>query len=534
MAAARAPVIDADLRFGEADLGGAFAPPEQGYAWSLGDRSTVLLRCAPDSSARLLLLEGHPYLHEPELIAQRLRVIVNGERLADWRLDEQFLQCIELPAGLVRDGRAELTFEHPDHARPSRFGGADHRRLAFRFRRATLFLYKTVPDSPLALLNDAGEKAQLGYLAQSTDRLPLEAALCRAIVSGEATAIDSSDQISLQCMSAALRHGLVQAATRLLRLAHNNADIAAEFDAAGVTDLLTVRVTWLAGGAVRLGFHPAIGRAATNGVGLENLVARRALEASALLLRYAQRPGVIGSCLLNLGDDASSRGLALCESPSMHRVLIPDTDFLRTRGYAGERGHATLPWSDRRDVALWRGGISGCHSEELSAWPRWKLCALSRRSAAIDAAFAELQWMRPEQAAAIREAGLEGEYVPPHRFQECKYQIDIDGNTNAWSGLFRKLLSGSVVLKVASVARYRQWYYERMQPWREFVPVRHDLADLEDKVAMLRANDARAREIGEAGRRLALSMTYESEMDWAMPRVETAICEEARTSRPDQ
>jgi hypothetical protein len=42
--------------------------------------------------------------------------------------------------------------------------------------------------------------------------------------------------------------------------------------------------------------------------------------------------------------------------------------------------------------------------------------------------------------------------------------------------------------------------------------VRADFADLDDAIAFVLENDDRAREIGEAGRRLALSLNVESEI----------------------
>ena len=57
------------------------------------------------------------------------------------------------------------------------------------------------------------------------------------------------------------------------------------------------------------------------------------------------------------------------------------------------------------------------------------------------------------------------DYVPEIAFPAYKFQIDIDGNTNSWPGLFQKLLTGSAILKVASPYGYRQWYYDRLRPW---------------------------------------------------------------------
>ena len=93
-----------------------------------------------------------------------------------------------------------------------------------------------------------------------------------------------------------------------------------------------------------------------------------------------------------------------------------------------------------------------------------------------------------------------------------RYLIDIDGWANSWSGLFQKLLTGSTVLKVASQQGFRQWYYDRLVPWVNYVPVRADFADLDDAIAFVLENDERAREIGEAGRQLALSLNLESEI----------------------
>src|SRR5205807_769719 len=56
-------------------------------------------------------------------------------------------------------------------------------------------------------------------------------------------------------------------------------------------------------------------------------------------------------------------------------------------------------------------------------------------------------------------------------FMDYKYAIDIDGNSCSWPGLFTKLLMGNTVLKVDSVLGFRQWYYHKLIPWRNFVPV---------------------------------------------------------------
>jgi hypothetical protein len=104
-------------------------------------------------------------------------------------------------------------------------------------------------------------------------------------------------------------------------------------------------------------------------------------------------------------------------------------------------------------------------------------------------------------------------------FAKYRYTIDIDGNSNAWSSLFRKLLTGSPVLKVASPHGFRQWYYDALEPMKNFVPVAADLSDLVEKAEWLQKNPESSEKIGQAGRALALSLTFEKEFAQATRRV---------------
>jgi hypothetical protein len=89
-------------------------------------------------------------------------------------------------------------------------------------------------------------------------------------------------------------------------------------------------------------------------------------------------------------------------------------------------------------------------------------------------------------------------------------------------------LTGSAVLKVASRRGFRQWYYDRLVPWHNFVPVATDLSDLVDRHRWLMENDEAARNIGVAGRALALSMAPSSELELARRTVIDTL------SKPEQ
>jgi Glycosyl transferase family 90 len=100
--------------------------------------------------------------------------------------------------------------------------------------------------------------------------------------------------------------------------------------------------------------------------------------------------------------------------------------------------------------------------------------------------------------------------------------IDIDGNSNAWSNFFTRLVMGCCVLKVASAAGFRQWYYGDIEPWTHYVPVKADLSDLHDIVDWCRANPTECRRIAARGQAFAMARDFDTEVVSARERVDQA------------
>jgi Glycosyl transferase family 90 len=227
----------------------------------------------------------------------------------------------------------------------------------------------------------------------------------------------------------------------------------------------------------------------------------------------------LGSVFLNLGDVGYVPGLAFCDSRSDY-FLIPDPVFVSLHGYAAMRREAserTATWHSRTALAFWRGGTSGPPTDTSLGWqslPRVVLCRMAESHPdLIDAGITHIGQMPDSRAEEdIQASGLMRPFVASTEFIKYKYQIDIDGNTNSWPGLFQKLLTGSPVLKVASRHGYRQWYYDRLRPWVNFVPVLNDMSDLVEKLEWLKAHDDIARQIGLNGHALATSLSYQSRM----------------------
>ena len=206
---------------------------------------------------------------------------------------------------------------------------------------------------------------------------------------------------------------------------------------------------------------------------------------------------------------------------------IPDPDFVSSGGY--RRLLATLvdvPWPDRRQIALWRGATTGIldPGETIEALPRVRLVRLSRQvgmAGRLDAGFHAIS--DTERLDAPARAALEAlmrPFVPGPRYGEWRYQVDVDGFSNAWSGFFARLVSGSPVLKVASRHGFRQWYYDRLSPDGNVAMVAADLSDFVDRLEWLRRHDDAARAIGAAGQALARSLTWRQEV---LRGIDTAV-----------
>jgi hypothetical protein len=241
---------------------------------------------------------------------------------------------------------------------------------------------------------------------------------------------------------------------------------------------------------------------------------------------------VLGKCVATINDGGFG---VPCIAPSDNRpgsFLVPDPLFILRKGYIAERvvfGRQSTPWRDRAPVAFWRGGTAGHKGNGWKSLPRVRLCNLSlAHSDILDAGITQIGQMSDDERTEIESCLPVVPRVPESHFDRYRLHIDVDGNTSSWPGLFIKLLSGSPVLKIASEHGWRQWYYDRLIPWANFVPVGSDMFDLIEKARWLLAHDSVAERIGAAGRVLADMMTYEVEMRAAVPTIAAAIASTMR------
>ena len=70
---------------------------------------------------------------------------------------------------------------------------------------------------------------------------------------------------------------------------------------------------------------------------------------------------------------------------------------------------------------------------------------------------------------------------------QYKYLISIDGETAAWKRPEWIMASQSVLVKTTT--KYYQWYYDGLVPWFNYIPVRPDMTDVQEKLEWMRQND---------------------------------------------
>jgi hypothetical protein len=139
------PRIRTDLVFGEGGnatscTGVGWSAPEDGFTWSIDDRSLITVESPGAAEDYWLELDVIPFVAPPSLTVQSLSLAVNGEPVHVFDpLERGTVGCV-VPGRLLR-GRdsIEIEMDHPEAASPRAVAGQnDDRRLAIAFRTLSL------------------------------------------------------------------------------------------------------------------------------------------------------------------------------------------------------------------------------------------------------------------------------------------------------------------------------------------------------------------------------------------------------------
>jgi len=176
-------------------------------------------------------------------------------------------------------------------------------------------------------------------------------------------------------------------------------------------------------------------------------------------------------------------------------VLIPDHDYITSNGYTQlilEIKHNDIPWAKKVNKLFWRGGNNGSKYSIYDS-----TMTKNQRELAMDVGASHID------VFDISSSGS----VPKSEFLKYKYLLDVDGMVNAWSAFFWKLGSNSVILKLES--HWEEWYYDQIQPWVHYIPVKGDASDLYEKYLWAETNETKVLEIIRNANELVYKNRYE-------------------------
>jgi protein glucosyltransferase len=164
----------------------------------------------------------------------------------------------------------------------------------------------------------------------------------------------------------------------------------------------------------------------------------------------------------------------------------------------------SILWSEKRPRAVWRGSTTG-DAYTVKNWrqlPRSKAVLLSRkRPDLLDAGFTNLHAQADDTAVrAMEQANMSAGRLDYRQLFQYRALLSIDGNSVA--DRLPALLAGGAVMKQDS-ERIEFWYHD-LVPFVHYIPVKHDMSNLEELLDFALQNTTLLMEIARNGRDMVL------------------------------
>jgi len=184
-------------------------------------------------------------------------------------------------------------------------------------------------------------------------------------------------------------------------------------------------------------------------------------------------------------------------------IPIPNYDDVRLVMGFDKIGQAELDWSQKKGVAVFRGGPTGCgYTTETNM--RLKLATM--KSDILDVGIVENKsgTLKFDPKSGLGLLDIKQPKVPfldlITEQSKYKYIIHVDGNVAAYR-LLKSMLTGSLILRVES--EYTIWADDTLKDGTHYISVKDDLSDLEEKVKWCSENDLQCKKIAEHGLKFA-------------------------------
>jgi hypothetical protein len=184
-------------------------------------------------------------------------------------------------------------------------------------------------------------------------------------------------------------------------------------------------------------------------------------------------------------------------------IPIPNYDDVRlVLGYT-KLSEPQLDWTQKKDVAVFRGGPTGCgYTPDTNM--RLKLAQM--KSDLLDVGIVENKSgtlkFDPKEGLGMLQTKIPK--VPKLDMMsdqsKYKYIIHIDGNVGAYR-LLTSMLTGSLILRVES--DYLHWIDHLLKDGAHYIKIKSDLSNLNETIDWCTQNDSKCRRIAEQSYKVA-------------------------------
>jgi hypothetical protein len=221
--------------------------------------------------------------------------------------------------------------------------------------------------------------------------------------------------------------------------------------------------------------------------------------------------GSISKQLVSYKSDEYSKILSMSTSSRFKDIPIPTADdwalLNKDKYFPTCRVNRSTPntnWSTKISTAVFRGSSTGIGTT-VETNKRLKLAQIDYNendNNYLDAGITSWN-VRPRKHQDSKYVDTINIYELDFKLKNYmnfsdqtnfKYIINVDGH-NAAFRLTSELGSGSVVLLVES--EWKMWIHKHIQPYKHYVPVKHDMSDLIDIIKWCRENDDLCFEIAQ-------------------------------------
>lgn len=159
-------------------------------------------------------------------------------------------------------------------------------------------------------------------------------------------------------------------------------------------------------------------------------------------------------------------------------------------------GAILFPWDNKIDKIFWQGYLSDCKDYYCTSSIRLNLSHyLAKQQAKLVTNLQSPLSKNYDKELLEFVKAEEKPYLFPLYQERYKYLLSIDGAYAADLDFLWKLSSNSLVIKQNSSKQ--SWFYPLFKPYEHYIPIDHDLDELDNILERLASNPADAEKIAE-------------------------------------